>query len=82
MNTGQVEHAISKNNSAHRKNREANGICRPLTINQSFIQPLRTTLSYQHFQRRYFSILSAIVQGLFLFMLRRLEQACIFNGAD
>ncbi len=83
MNTGQViKQAISKNNKADRKNRKLNGTYRRSIISQSFVQPLRATLFYKHFQSRYFLIISAIVQSLFLFMLSRLEQACLVNGVD
>lgn len=83
MKTGQViEQAISKNNRAHRKNKESDGTYRLSTINQSLVQELRPTLSVKRFQSRYFLITSVIVQSLFLFMLSRLEQACLVNGVD
>lgn len=83
MHTGQaIKQRIFKNNRADRKNRGSNSNGGLSTLNQSSIKPLRTILLSQRFQSRYFLMLSTIIQGLVLFMLCRLEQACLFNSAD
>ncbi len=75
MNTRHIikEETGFKNKRVCQADRKPNGICRLLTTNKPLIQKLRSTLSYKNFQSRYFLIPRAIVQGLFLFMLRRLE---------
>ncbi len=65
VNTRKVlKQATAKDNAAHQKNRIPNSIYRRSIVNQSFITPLRPTLlyrstvSYLHFQHRYFLIAS------------------------
>lgn len=85
VNTRQViKQALFKNNNnnkAHQKNRGANGRYRFLIAIQSPV-PLRSSLSTQDLRHPYFLRASAIVQGLVLFMVSSLEQACLINGVD
>lgn len=74
--TGRViRQRIAKNNRVIQKGKEPYGV--RSTISQSFAQRLSTNLSPPYFKN-----LAVMMRSLFLFILQRLEQACLFNGAD
>jgi len=81
--TGRViKQRIAKNNKVLRNNKGLHDAQNSATIYQSCAQPLSSNLSLQYFKSPYFLMPSVIIQSVLLFILAKLEQACLLNGAD